>query len=113
MPRLIFNNMLVFQLSNLVTWSNSKTAAVNISRSPASMASTRMLMNLASRVDVKVVSREPYFVKFRFAVTVSYRIRESKIAPYRVKIVETDRHCKRAQASTQPVFLDAVLRESR
>lgn len=72
-PFLTFNNMLVFQLSNLVTWSNSKTAPVNVSTSPLSTASARMLTNLASLVDGKVVSREPYFDKLRFTVTVSYR----------------------------------------
>ena len=68
MPLLIFSKMFVFQLSSFMTWSNSYTAAVNVSRSPASMASTRMLINFASRVDEKVVSREEYLVRLRFAV---------------------------------------------
>ena len=74
MPFLTFSRMLVFQLSNLVTWSNSKTAPVNVSTSPPSTASARMLTNLASLVEGKVVSREPYFDRLRFAVTVSYGV---------------------------------------
>ena len=74
MPFLTFSRMLVFQLSNFVTWSNSKTAPVNVSTSPPSTASARMLTNLASLVEGKVVSREPYFDRLRFAVTVSYGV---------------------------------------
>lgn len=60
--------MLVFQLSNFVTWSYSTTAAVNSCWSPASKASIIAFRNLASRVDVKVVSSAEYLPIFRLAV---------------------------------------------
>lgn len=68
---LILSNIDVFQLSSLVTWSNSYTAAVKASWSPLSKASTKALTNLASRVEENVTSWLLYFCMFRLAVTVS------------------------------------------
>ena len=58
MPFLIFSKIEVFQLSSFIIWSYSTTAAVNASRSFASMASARNPRNLHSRVDEKVMSWE-------------------------------------------------------
>ncbi len=94
---LIFKSILVFQLSSFVTWSYSKTAPVNASMSPASMASTRMFTNLASRVEVKVVSRDPYLDRFRLAVTVSYVAKQCQQYTYEPKSAHIHTFIARAQ----------------
>ena len=111
-PFLIFRSILVFQLSSFVTWSNSKTAPVNASISPASMASTRMLTNLASLVEVKVVSSEPYLDRFRLAVTVSCVEISNETRNAGGGRSVTYLHRQSTETSAQPVLLHTILCKS-
>jgi hypothetical protein len=65
-------------------------------------------MNLDSRVDGKVVSSVAYRCKLRFAATVSCGCGQGAV---RMEIEWSDPHGEAAEKGTQPVFLDAVLRQ--
>lgn len=73
---MIVSRIFVFQLSSFMIWSNSKTAPVNASTSPASTASISATMNLASRVEPKVTSCELYFWRLRCADTASWILKK-------------------------------------